>query len=107
MEISQAARVSPVFFDLFARVVANLPDSPAISFDSVRTTYSQLWEQVNRLAKGLDAEGVGPGSTVAVGVPRNEWLVPLLIAIWSRRAVYVPVDPEYPVGRQSLSLIHI
>ncbi len=104
MEISQAARVSPVFFDLFARVVANLPDSPAISFDSVRTTYSQLWEQVNRLAKGLDAEGVGPGSTVAVGVPRNEWLVPLLIAIWSRRAVYVPVDPEYPVGRQSYIL---
>ncbi len=104
MEISQAASASPVFFDLFARVVASLPDSPAISFDSSRTTYGELWKQVNRLAKGLEAAGVGPGSKVAVGVPRNEMLVPLLIAIWARRAAYVPVDPEYPVSRQSYIL---
>ncbi|MBC6906210.1 amino acid adenylation domain-containing protein [Saccharophagus sp. K07] len=77
---------------------------PAVSFAHATLTYAELAVLTRRIAAGLQRCGVQPGSKVGVGVSRSEMLVPLLLAVWSLRAAYVPVDPSYPPNRQSYIL---
>jgi len=67
-------------------------------------TYAELLAQVNIFAAALSAKGIDVGATVAVSVKRTPDLLPLLLAIWSLRATYVPVDPTYPPARQQYIL---
>lgn len=78
--------------------------SVAQVFADQNCSYSGLAERVRRCSAVLAALGVGPGARVAIGVSRSDMLLPLLLAVWSRRAAYVPVDPEYPLARQSYIL---
>ncbi|HEV3295819.1 MAG TPA: amino acid adenylation domain-containing protein, partial [Streptosporangiaceae bacterium] len=43
--------------------------------------------------------GAGPGSLVAVAVPRSALLVVVLLAVLKAGAGYLPVDPEWPARR--------
>lgn len=72
----------------------------AITFADTTLTYQAVVGVTEQLAAALAAKGVTAGSKVGVGVSRSENLVPLLLAIWSLRAAYVPVDPTYPLPRQ-------
>lgn len=74
--------------------------SPAISYAQTTLSYHALASRTRQLAGALTARGVKAGDKVGVGVSRSENLVPLLLAIWSLRAAYVPIDPAYPVPRQ-------
>jgi long-chain acyl-CoA synthetase len=59
-----------------------------------RWTYRELGEAVHRLAGGLLAEGLGPGSTIAVcAANRPEWIV-ACFAIWRAGAIAVPLDTQ-------------
>ncbi len=51
------------------RVAAKYPAKEAIVCDDVRLTFSQLEEQVTRLASGLSALGVTQGDWVAIMLP--------------------------------------
>ncbi|MET8878871.1 amino acid adenylation domain-containing protein, partial [Nocardia sp. NPDC004604] len=53
----------------------------------------------NRLARLLIDRGVGPETSVAVGLARS---VESVLAVWAvakSGAAFVPVDPQYPTGR--------
>lgn len=78
--------------------------SVAQVFANQSCSYSGLAERVRRCSAVLASLGVGPGVRVAIGVSRSDMLLPLLLAVWSRRAAYVPVDPDYPLSRQSYIL---
>ena len=73
---------------------------PAITFGAVSLTYAEVAKLVRTFAAGLAARGITPGAKVAIATSRSEALIPLLLAVWSLRAAYVPVDPTYPVARQ-------
>ncbi len=74
--------------------------APAISFSQTTLPYHALAGNAQVIAAALESRGIGAGAKVGVAVSRSEMLVPLLLAIWSLRAAYVPVDPTYPVHRQ-------
>lgn len=78
--------------------------APAVSFSLATLDYQTLAANAQRIAAALAASGLGPGAKVGVAVSRSEMLVPLLLAIWSLRAAYIPVDPSYPVQRQAYIL---
>ncbi|MEV6432219.1 amino acid adenylation domain-containing protein [Nocardia sp. NPDC051463] len=62
-------------------------------------TYGELDAESNRLARLLIGRGVGPETSVAVGLPRS---VEAVLAVWAvakSGAAFVPVDPLYPAGR--------
>ncbi|NKX85831.1 non-ribosomal peptide synthetase [Nocardia coubleae] len=89
--------------DTLARLLADtaqrLPDSVAVRYLGLDTTYRELDERSNRLARSLIAHGAGPESVVAVALPRG---LESIIAIWAvakTGAAYVPVDPAYPTER--------
>ncbi|MFJ8028822.1 amino acid adenylation domain-containing protein, partial [Streptomyces sp. NPDC096311] len=85
--------------ELFARRVAEFPDVLAVVFEDVRLTYAELDEVSVRLARVLRGLGAGPESTVALMLPRSQWLPVALLAVVKTGAAYLPVDPEYPMDR--------
>jgi fatty-acyl-CoA synthase len=60
-----------------------------------RATYAQLWEQVDRAARGLLARGVERGDRVGIWAPnRHEWVV-VQYATARIGAILVNVNPAY------------
>ncbi|MDV5142802.1 amino acid adenylation domain-containing protein [Streptomyces sp. SBC-4] len=50
----------------------------------------------------LSAAGAGPGTTVALDLPRGVDLVAAMLAVWRAGAVYVSLDPDRPAHRRRL-----
>ncbi|WP_071927739.1 amino acid adenylation domain-containing protein [Nocardia mangyaensis] len=84
---------------LLGETAQRLPDAVAVRYLGLDTTYRELDERSNRLARSLIAHGAGPEAVVAVALPRS---LESIIAIWAvakSGAAYVPVDPAYPAER--------
>ncbi|MEV5838955.1 amino acid adenylation domain-containing protein [Nocardia sp. NPDC052112] len=88
---------------LTTAVEAN-PAGPAVVFADgtatlAQSSYAELDERSNRLARLLIERGIGPEDLVAIGIPRS---VASIVAVWAiakAGAGFVPVDPNYPADR--------
>ncbi len=106
-EPTPAGRELPREGDVLAAVAAHAvhtPDAVAVSDASGRLTYAGLDADASLLARRLVAHGVGPGSRVAVALPRSARLVVALLAVLRSGASYVPVDVTHPADRIALIL---
>ncbi|WP_331739073.1 amino acid adenylation domain-containing protein (plasmid) [Streptomyces sp. NBC_00727] len=81
---------------LFERVVAGHRNLPAVESGCTALTYGELAARVNRLARRLIADGLGPGDLVGICVPRGTDQVTAALAVTTAGAGYVPLDPGYP-----------
>lgn len=102
----QARRTWPagtVLDRVAARVRAD-PDAIAVEDGEERTTYGQLWQQAVHLADRLRESGTGPGSVVALLLPRGRDLTVAALASWLAGAAYLPLDPEHPAQRLEFQL---
>nr|WP_306307793.1 non-ribosomal peptide synthetase [Nocardia transvalensis] len=85
---------------LLDRTVAATPEAVAlVGPDGTAITYAELGERVNRLARHLISEGVGPESRVALAFRRSVDLVVAMYAVSVAGGAYVPVDPDQPGER--------
>ncbi len=67
IEVSQSAYTYPLIVkQLLHTPMAYAPDQEIVYRDQLRYTYRDLLKRINRLASALQAQGVGPGDTVAV-----------------------------------------
>ncbi|WP_153349227.1 non-ribosomal peptide synthetase, partial [Nocardia aurantia] len=96
--------------DLFERQVGLRPQATALIFDpgersggeygpAAELSYAEFAARVNRLARKLIDDGVGPESLVAVGIRRS---IDMLVAIYATLTAgggYVPIDPDHPAER--------
>ncbi|GIM89169.1 hypothetical protein Ato02nite_009620 [Paractinoplanes toevensis] len=89
---------------LFARAVHRTPDAVAVVFEGAELTYAELDDRAGRLAASLLARGAGPGSIVAVAIPRSIDLVVALYAVHRAGAAYLPIDPSHPRERNDYLL---
>ncbi|MCR6482069.1 amino acid adenylation domain-containing protein [Amycolatopsis sp. OK19-0408] len=87
------------FPGLFARRVAEAPDSVALVFEDVELTYAEVNARANRLAHLLLARGAGPERVVALAVPRSIDMIVAELAVLKAGAAYLPVDVDYPGDR--------
>ncbi|WP_189093961.1 non-ribosomal peptide synthetase [Nocardia jinanensis] len=85
--------------DLLAAAVAHDPDATATVFDGQHTSYRELDECSNRLARALVRRGVGPEDIVAIGLPRSPESILATWAVAKSGAAFLPVDPTYPTQR--------
>ncbi|WP_416969859.1 amino acid adenylation domain-containing protein [Streptomyces sp. 4F14] len=85
--------------DLFAAQAARTPHAPALIWRDQQLTYRQLDDESSRLAAFLRQRGIGPGAFVGLCVERSPQMITALLGVLKTGAAYVPLDPEYPVGR--------
>lgn len=88
----------------FEAQAAATPGRLAVTDATASFDYAALNEEANRLAHTLLARGIGPGSLIAVALPRNRHLPAALIAIQKAGAAYLPLDPEAPPARLALTI---
>ena len=83
----------------YRRAVAAAPDAVAVVHDETVWTYREFDERVNRLARYLIGQGIGPESIVALAIPRSPELMVAMYAVLSAGGAYLPLDLEHPAGR--------
>ncbi|MCF5278989.1 amino acid adenylation domain-containing protein, partial [Pseudomonas syringae] len=84
--------------------VRNNPEACAASHDGVALSYTELNARANRLARHLLGLGVQPGDSVAILLERSHDLLASQLAVLKCAAVYVPMDINAPVERQSFMI---
>ncbi|KTC44251.1 non-ribosomal peptide synthetase [Pseudomonas fluorescens ABAC62] len=86
---------------LFEAQVLARPEAVAAVHGALSLSYRDLNRRANRLAHHLIQQGVQPGESVAIGLPRCLDLLVCQLAILKCGAVYVPLDVNAPVERQA------
>ncbi|KOX03182.1 amino acid adenylation domain-containing protein [Micromonospora profundi] len=81
------------------------PDRIAVVGDQETLTYRELDERSDRVAAGLRAAGLRPGSYVAVCLERSPELLVALLAVLKAGAAYVPLDPSHPRDRLTRMIV--
>jgi amino acid adenylation domain-containing protein len=89
---------------LFSAQAGLTPDATAVTCGEEQLTFRQVELRADRLADLLAARGVGPESLVGVCLPRCPDLVVALLAVLKAQGAYLPLDPEYPPERISLTV---
>ncbi|WP_228000598.1 amino acid adenylation domain-containing protein [Nocardia australiensis] len=84
---------------LLTATAERVPDAVAVRYLGTDTTYRELDEMSNRLARALIEHGAGPEVVVAVALPRGLDSIAAVWAVAKTGAAYVPIDPSYPVER--------
>ena len=82
--------------------VQRTPEAVAVVSDSGALTYAELNVCANRLARELQARGVGAGVLVPICADRGHGLIVALLATLKAGGAYVPLDPAYPADRLRL-----
>ncbi|WP_433125211.1 non-ribosomal peptide synthetase [Micromonospora sp. CA-240977] len=88
----------------FRAQAARTPDGIALVSATGTLTYAELDLRTDDLARRLRGLGAGPGTTVAVGLPRSAALVVALLAVVKAGSAYLPLDPGHPDERIRMML---
>ncbi|UAW64946.2 non-ribosomal peptide synthase/polyketide synthase [Mycoavidus sp. HKI] len=86
---------------LFEQRVERTPNTTALVYKGQVLSYAELNMHANYIAHQLIELGVQPGDYIATLLERSVELVATQLAILKAGAVYVPIDPQAPVERQT------
>ena len=84
---------------LFEAQVARTPEATAFVCEGAQITYAELNSRSNRLARHLQALGVGPEVLVGICIDRSFDFMVALLATFKAGGAYLPLDPGYPKER--------
>lgn len=85
---------------LLEEQVSKTPDHIALRLGEESMTYKELNERANQLARLMITCGVRTGDNVGLLVLRSFDMIIGMYAILKAGAAYIPIDPDYPIGRQ-------
>jgi amino acid adenylation domain-containing protein len=85
----------------FERHAQECPNSVAarLTLTGEQITYGELNLKANQLARYLTSQQVQPQDCVGVMVDAGLEILISLLAIHKLNAIYLPIDPEFPLGR--------
>ncbi|WP_328320523.1 amino acid adenylation domain-containing protein [Streptomyces sp. NBC_00388] len=84
---------------MFEAHARRTPEATALVCGQDVLSYGEVNARANRLARVLIARGAGPGSFVALALPRTADYPVALLAVLKSGAACVPVDPGHPAER--------
>lgn len=85
--------------DLFNAQAERTPDAPAVADGRGTITYRELHARVRRMAERLTTAGAGPGTMVALHLPRSSDAIAAILGVLESGAAYVPLAAEDPQER--------
>ncbi|MBT3149522.1 amino acid adenylation domain-containing protein [Streptomyces sp. CHD11] len=85
--------------DLFARRLAERPDTVAVVDRSRSVSYAALDARADRIARLLTARGVRSESVVGVALPRSADMIATVLAVLRLGAAFLPLDLAHPADR--------
>ncbi len=88
----------------FVSVARACPERIAVASDVSSLTYAELDVRSDRIAAGLVAAGVEPGSYVALLMERSVEAIVALLGVLKAGAAYLPIDTRWPVERVAFAL---
>lgn len=91
--------------DLLQQGMDRDPRACALRFEGQSLDYAALEARSFALAAQLRAQGAGPGTVVAVALPRSLELVIALVAVLRAGAAYLPLDLGHPDERLARILL--
>ncbi len=97
-------RADDTVHGLFAELAQQHPSRIAIVSGDLAFTYAEIEARANRVAAGLLAAGVGPGSPVALLLERSPEAIISLLGIMKAGAAYLPLDPSHPAERLAFTI---
>lgn len=88
-------------------IAKKYPDSPAVVWQGVETSYNELDKRSDEIAAGLSARGIGIGDIVPIEFERGlEWIA-YSIGIMKAGAAYAPISGALPTERLEFILSDI
>ncbi|RZD80815.1 AMP-binding protein [Streptomyces albidoflavus] len=93
------AGTPPALGDLLVAPARKWPDRTAIDDGTDSHTFAGLERGALALASRLAGLGVGPGDRVVVLAAKRAVMPMIIMAVWKRGAVYVPLDAAEPAPR--------
>ncbi|MEU5371273.1 amino acid adenylation domain-containing protein [Streptomyces sp. NPDC005951] len=90
--------------EVYGEAARRHPERVAVSCEGDALTYAELSSRAQSLARLLADRDIGPGSIVALALPRSLDLVAGLLAVSLAGAAYLPMDPDYPADRLAYML---
>ncbi|MCS0603343.1 amino acid adenylation domain-containing protein, partial [Streptomyces sp. LP11] len=105
-EWNATARPVPVgtVAELLTQRAAHTPGATAVVCGAQRLSFTGLDDRVERLARVLAAEGVGPDTVVALALPRSADSVVAAFAVLRAGGAYLPLDLDHPAHRLEFML---
>lgn len=90
--------------ELVTQQARRSPEAIAIAFGAERVTYGELELRSTRLARRLQALGVGPERVAALYLERSIDLVVAILGVLKVGGAYLPIDSSTPAERVRLML---
>ncbi len=84
---------------IFEEQAERAPNNIALLCQQQTLTYRELDTRADHLACALRARGLGPGTFVALWLPRSFDVYVAMLGVLKAGAAYVPIDPDYPIER--------
>lgn len=85
--------------ELFQEQVRETPNAEAIVFEDRLLSFAQLDDLASCFAAALAARDVGFGQSVGLCIDRCPEAIAAMLGAFKLGAVFVPLDPEYPLER--------
>src|SRR5579883_695771 len=92
---------------LFEHAAEQYANMPALQTETTVWTYKDVDSRANQLAIALHELGVQQGDLVPLVMERSAYMVAAILAVLKLGAVYVPIDPEYPLERCAQILLNL
>ncbi len=90
---------APTAAALFAAQAARRPEAPALAWAAGELSYEELDRRANRLARHLEAAGIGPEVVVALAVDGAIDVATAVLAVWKAGGAYLPLPADLPRER--------
>ena len=84
--------------DAFRQQVKDHPSQPAVVYEKLQLTYSEVDELTDNLAAYIESQ-VPPKSVVGIMLGRNEYMMLAPLGALKAGCAYLPLDPSYPPER--------
>ncbi|HKU36872.1 MAG TPA: amino acid adenylation domain-containing protein, partial [Polyangiales bacterium] len=98
-----ASEVAPLHV-LFENQVARTPEAPALQYDRVSLSYSELDGWANHVARELLTGGVHPGEVVAICAEPSLQRAAAVLGVLKAGCTCLPLDAQYPTERLTYML---